>query len=226
MTIDNCLPFCSSPHMGFTHDLLAALKRAHKERFGGVDSRMAEAAEYDKTGLGRMLKKDNLPKFEALGRLADASGLRIVENDVPDESKYVFIPKAKAVLSGGGGSLESSGETESSLAFLRIWIKNKGTNPKSLKVMSVFDDSMSPTIDDGDIVLVDESECAKKLVEYKIYAIRWRGELFVKRFKKSPGEYWFSSDNEDRSHKDCHIPIGSEEDFAVIGRIIWAGKEL
>jgi len=40
--------------MSFTKELLAAIKRAHRERFGSVDSRMAEAADCDKTGLGKI----------------------------------------------------------------------------------------------------------------------------------------------------------------------------
>ncbi|MFU2208178.1 S24 family peptidase [Solidesulfovibrio sp. C21] len=212
--------------MGFTRDLLAAIKKAHKERFGGIDSRLAEAADYDKTGLGRMLKKETLPKFEALGRLADACGLRIIEDDEPDETKYVFIPKARTKLAAGGGSLETSGEIEGSLAFLRHWIASKGANPNNLKVMSVFDDSMSPTIDDGDIVLIDESDDAKKLIEYKVYAIRWRGELYIKRYKKTPDEHLFAGDNERKKHKDVHVPFAGQDDFAILGKILWAGKEL
>jgi len=162
-----------------------------------------------------------------MGRLAEISGVRIVQVNEPYEAEYSFIPCAKATLSAGGGSLETTGETDGELAFRKDWLRTRTrTNPDDLRVMHVFDDSMSPTVDHNDIVLVDQSEHAKELVEDKVYAIRWCGELFIKRFKKCPGELLFSGDNEARRYKDVHVRPENPDDFAVIGRILWAGKEL
>lgn len=109
MTIDNCLPLRSKWHMSFTKELLAAIKKAHVEQFGGVDSRMAEAVGCDKTGLGRLLKKDDLPKFETLGKLADICGLKIVsKNDRPETTRDVCWVDARVVAAGEGQPMPSS----------------------------------------------------------------------------------------------------------------------
>lgn len=109
MTIDNCLPLRSKRPMSFTQDLLAAIKKAHREQFGGVDSRMAEAVGCDKTGLGRLLKKDDLPKFETLGKLADICGLKIVSKyERPNTSRDVCWVDAKVVQAGEGQPLPPS----------------------------------------------------------------------------------------------------------------------
>lgn len=227
MTIDICLPICSDTAMSFTQDLLAAIKKAHRERFGGVDLAMAKAAGCDPTGLGKLLKKTDLPKFQTVGKLAELAGLRLVADDQPKEDEYAFIPRALAKPAAGGGSLETSGETEGALAFRREWISRKTrTSPERLRVMVVSGDSMSPTIDDEDIVLVDEGCQGGELKEGRVYVIRKGEEIFVKRFRKGVGCLLFMGDNRGRDYLDVEVKEGDEDGFRVIGRVLWAGKEL
>lgn len=227
MTIDICLPICSDTGMSFTKDLLAAIKKAHQERFGGVDLAMAKAAGCDPTGLGKLLKKTDLPKFQTVGKLAELSGLRLVADDQPREDEYAFIPRALAKPAAGGGSLETSGETEGALAFRREWIRRKtSTSPERLRVMTVVGDSMSPTIEDGDIVLVDEGCQGGKLDEGRVYVVRKGEEIYIKRYHKGVGCLLFMGDNRDKAFLDVKVEPGDDDGFRVIGRVLWAGKEL
>ena len=83
---------------------------------------------------------------------------------------------------------------------------------------------MSPTIDHGDVVLVDEGKA--DLVPDRVYVVRKGEEIYVKRFRKAPDALWFMGDNRARDFEDVKVFPGDENGFAVIGRVLWAGKEL
>lgn len=120
----------------------------------------------------------------------------------------------------------TSGETEGALAFRREWISRKTrTSPEKLRVMMVVGESMSPTIGNGDIVLVDEGAQGKELVEGRVYVIRKGEEIYVKRFRKGVGKLMFLGDNRDMDYLDVTVNVGDEDGFKVIGRVLWAGKE-
>ena len=226
MTIDICLPFCSITRMSLSKDLLAAIKRAHREKFGSVNSRLAKAADCDNTGIGRLLAKNDLPKMETLNKLAAIAGVRVVPEEEAKGPDYAFVPRALARPAAGGGSLETTGETEGALAFRRAWLERKTpTCPERLRAMEVVDDCMEPTIHPGDIVLVDEGDAGKELREDRVYVIRRDDEIFVKRFKKATDMLIFAGDNKAREYKNVTVLPGDGDRFAVIGRVLWAGKE-
>ena len=85
---------------------------------------------------------------------------------------------------------------------------------------------MSPTIEDGDIVLVDEGCQGEELQDGRVYVIRKGEEIYVKRYRKGVGCLLFRGDNRDRAYLDVEVKEGDEDGFKVIGRVLWAGKEL
>lgn len=211
--------------MGFVDDVLYGLRKAKDDRFDGIERRFALAAEYDPTNLGRILRGEKKTWLESFGRLADAAGLRVVSEEKVHAPDYVFIQKALARPTAGGGSLETSGETEGGLVFQLAWLKTRTTSsPDKLRIMHVQGDSMSPTIDHGDVVLVDEGKA--DLVPDRVYVVRKGEEIYVKRFRKAPDALWFMGDNRARDFEDVKVFPGDENGFAVIGRVLWAGKEL
>lgn len=215
-----------SPAMGFTEDVLQGLRHAHKAKFGGVTSAMAKAAEYDPTNLGRVLRGEKTKWLNSLGKLVDTSGMVIVAEEDAKGPEFAFIPRALARPAAGGGSLETTGETEGVLAFKRTWLAHKTTtNPNCLRVMEVVDDCMEPVINPGDIVLVDEGASGKELKEDRVYIIRKGEEIFIKRLKKAPGKLIFAGDNKDRQYKNVEVFPDDEDGFTIIGRVLWAGKE-
>lgn len=70
--------------MSFSEELIAQLNRALELKYGGVQRKMAEAADWDPTGLGRVLKGKRSTWLETLGRLIDAAGLKVV---LPEEQR-------------------------------------------------------------------------------------------------------------------------------------------
>jgi len=191
-----------------------------------ADSLKLTASE--KTKFYSTLGEKSVPKTDTFLAWLHGVGAKIIFPGGKDDLlEYAFIPRALAKPAAGGGSLETSGETEGCLAFRREWIRHKtSTSPERLRVMTVAGDSMSPTIEDGDIVLVDEGCQGEELQDGRVYVIRKGEEIYVKRYRKGVGCLLFRGDNRDRAYLDVEVKEGDEDGFKVIGRVLWAGKEL
>lgn len=137
-----------------------------------------------------------------------------------DDPAYYRVPWLEARASMGGGSLEVSREVKSYLSFRRDWLLSKGSIG-NMVVVSVQGDSMSPTIPDGSVVLVNEFSGAPP-IHGKIYLVCYRDELFIKRLKVRDGRAVGLLSDFDGSE----IPIKKSEYFNIIGRAIWYGKDL
>lgn len=93
------------------------------------------------------------------------------------------------------------------------------SSPFNLKVITGYGDSMRPTIDSGDKVLVDEGD---KDLRDGVYVLRSYDTLFIKRVTRSmKGKITISSDNP--SVKLSEELDGTEE-LEVIGRVIYVWK--
>jgi len=82
-------------------------------------------------------------------------------------------------------------------------------------------DSMLPTLNDGDDILVDRSASGKHFSD-GIFVLRLEDTLMVKRFAVHPGDdtLTISSDNPAYpSWTNC-----KRASVNVIGRVIWAGR--
>lgn len=182
----------------------------------------------EKTKFYSTLGGKSVPKTDTFLNWLHGVGARIIFPGGKDDfSEYAFIPRVLARPAAGGGSLETSGEIEDCLAFRRKWIRRKtSTRPERLRVMAVAGDSMSPTIEDGDIVLVDEGCQGEELQDGRVYVVRKNEEIYVKRYHKGVGCLLFMGDNRDKPFLDVRVEPGEEDGFKVIGRALWAGKEL
>lgn len=209
--------------MGFLNDLVTGIKKAHKEKFGGVNAHLAKAAEFNPTGLARWLENENHKKLEPLGRLADVCGLRIVASEAARTPEYAFIARASVK----GAALVDDGKEDKGLAYRADWLSSRtASGADALRVVLLEGDGMHPTLCQGDQLLVDQGAAAKALVLDKVYLVSVSGHTYVKRFRSAPGRLLFMGDNRERAYEDLEIRPGEEGDFAVIGRVLWAGKEL
>lgn len=110
------------------------------------------------------------------------------------------------------------------IAFDPKWLRNLcrgGTN--HLSFITVQGDSMSPTLSDGDDILVDEADGADRLRD-GIYVLRREDALVVRRLAVNPfaARATLSSDNAAYPEwKDCDLAS-----LNIIGRVVWAGRRL
>ncbi|MEG6550179.1 helix-turn-helix transcriptional regulator [Desulfocurvibacter africanus] len=139
----------------------------------------------------------------------------------PCDPELVLVPKVKARLSAGTGSLETNAEIMGRFAFRSSWIRSKG-NPESMVLMDVTGDSMSPTIEEGDATLIDQSQT--DIYIGKIYAIGIDSEVFVKYVDRVPGKFILRSANKDYAP----IPVDLTDESCnvrIIGRVVWWCRE-
>ncbi len=85
---------------------------------------------------------------------------------------------------------------------------------KETEAIRCAGDSMSPSLQDGDIMFVDRANT--DLHDGEIYVIRVEDELYVKRLVRVPGKIIAKSDN--NSYPDFEL---SGDNFEILGRVIY-----
>lgn len=139
----------------------------------------------------------------------------------PCDPELRMVPKVHARLSAGTGSLETSGEIRGLYAFRSEFLARKG-KPSRMVLMDVHGDSMSPVIEEGDTVLIDQSQT--DVIPGRIYAVGIDDEVVVKFLDKIPGHLVLRSKNPDYS--PVSIDLHDESlNLRIIGRIIWWCRE-
>ena len=96
-------------------------------------------------------------------------------------------------------------------------------NIKKTEMIFASGDSMAPTIEGGDSLLIDRSKT--EIHDGKIYCVRINGELYAKRLQfVPPSIVVVISDN--RKYKSFDVDLSKEinYDFEIIGEVRWWGR--
>jgi phage repressor protein C with HTH and peptisase S24 domain len=143
------------------------------------------------------------------------------------EDRYAHIPQYSARAAAGFGYENPHVETLATLAFKLDWLRTKGVKAESLFVMYADGDSMWPTIDDHDVLLVDTSRAEPADGYVFVLTSNDKGSI-VKRLVQSPlGSWIIRSDNEDKdAYPDLLLSRSEVNEHRVIGRVIWRGGDL
>lgn len=136
-----------------------------------------------------------------------------------------WVPKVRARLSAGHGSLETASEVKGYYAFRLDWLIRKG-DPDEMRLLEITGDSMEPELQDKDTVLIDQSQT--DIFPGLLYAVALDDEVLVKRIEKAPGCYLLRSSNqkyENITIDPTQVNAGLYY-FRVIGQIIWIAREV
>lgn len=138
----------------------------------------------------------------------------------------VTIPVCDIRVSAGGGSVVPEYvETTHKLAFSKRWLQKRNLRPQDLKALKVSGESMSPTLEDGECVLVDTSQ--DRIIDGKIYALIIGGEAKIKRLRRRyDGGLIVMSDNPAPEFPDEEVPADGSEFVQIIGRAIQRSGEI
>lgn len=133
-----------------------------------------------------------------------------------------LIPKLSVGASAGPGAILDRETLAGKIGFDEKWLRRQGLDPATLSLIQVEGDSMAPTLNNGDDIMVD-NRAATSGVRDGIHVIRLDDVLMVKRLACGPGgRLSVLSDNP-------AYPGWSDVDGAVvtvIGRVVWAGRRL
>jgi len=142
------------------------------------------------------------------------------------DDKYAFIPQYTAKAAAGLGCENPHVESVATLAFKRDWLRMKGANPKNLAVIYADGESMWPTINDHDVLLIDTSRIEP--VDGQVFVLTAVDGVIVKRLVRTAlGGWIIRSDNDDKEEYRDRIPLRADNnEHRIIGKVIWRGGDL
>lgn len=142
------------------------------------------------------------------------------------DGKYAYVPQYDAKAAAGLGSENPHVEIRSTLAFKREWLKVKGAKPDQLIVIYAEGESMWPTINDGDVLLVDRSRIEP--TDGQVFVLAGSDGAIVKRLVQGPlGQWLLRSDNDDKDeYPDRYHLRSNGNEHRIIGKVIWRGGDL
>lgn len=140
------------------------------------------------------------------------------------DADFALVRQVDVAVSAGHGALVYKEGSKSSLSFRRSFLQDIGVSEGSAVVLTAKGHSMEPTIRDGAVLLV--STAAKTLLDRQVYAFRQDGHLYVKRMRMQGTTVVAESDNPDRETYPDMLITAKDDDFEVIGRVLWMGARL
>ena len=141
--------------------------------------------------------------------------------------EYGFIPIFEISASAGGGYINNENEISDYMLFKKEWLVSKiSSDLSSLVIITVEGDSMEPTLQAGDLIMVDKTY---SYVEKEgIYVILYDELLMVKRaqliIESGMEKIKLISDN--KLYESFTIPVSEDENINIIGKVVWYGRKI
>lgn len=187
----------------------------------------------------RYINEESEASAEKLGRIAEAAGVSldwlvlnrgtpIFEADaapqpIPSGPDMAMIPYLSTSARAGGDQRPEFSEVEK-IPFSRLLLRKLGVGADQIGFTRSTGDSMSPTIQDGALVLVDRSK--KEIVGDAIYVVSLDGETRIKRVRKNiDGTISLISDNRD-VYEPERLACADAQRLRVHGRVCWTERLL
>lgn len=169
----------------------------------------------------------------------DGAGLpQVIQSGIPDNlrtgsahstdlstpSEYTLIPRKDVLAAAGDAVLVPAEEVIDYILFRTDYLRRElGLDPKNLTVIQAKGDSMEPTIQNGDLLLVDVSQAHEG--DNAIYVLNIDGRLLVKRLHfRLDGTIRVTSENP--KYEAEVVKAGDDKVFRLVGRVVWVGGRM
>ncbi len=173
--------------------------------------------------------KDKELTCEQLNRINDFFGTNLATAkynalNTKDDEDCISIPVRGEVSASMGYGVTVYNESQTATySISKQLARDLGGNTCHLEMIFAQGDSMMPTIEGGDSLLVDHSR--KEIYDGKIYCVRIENQLYAKRLQKiPPNTVVVVSDNAKYRSFEINLSKCSDYDFEVIGEIRWWGR--
>lgn len=213
--------------------------RARIRQLGLSVAEVAREAGVNRSFVYDILRgRSQVPNLEKLTSVATAvnvepewllSGKGRVEGSDPItldyHNEFVAIQHACVRPSMGGGAvIENEDGPARDFHFRRAWIRDRlKAAPSQMRVMDVQGDSMTPTLNEGDVVLVDMNQ--RNPIPPGVFVLHDGMGLVAKRLEhvpmSDPPRVRIISDNHQYSPYEC-----TAEEVNIVGRVRWYGREM
>ena len=196
------------------------------EDFAGLSRMLGRNAayiqQYVRRGVPKRLKEDERRKLARYFAVSEA--MLGGPPEIAAREGLVAVNRTAVRASAGPGAIVSEESGRPYFAFDERWLKALTGSPSDkLSIIRVEGDSMAPTLNPGDDILVDLADCEERLRD-GVYVLRIDDALVVKRIALHPigGRVTVQSDNPAYPDwPDCDLG-----NLNCIGRVIWAGRKL
>lgn len=179
-----------------------------------ISLRAKNSSELSVSEVKRLEKYFNL---DILNKINNVTGNNLIDN-------FVDLPVRGEVYASMGSGVTVYNENQTGIYKVNPQLLNDiGASQKHSEVIFAQGDSMLPTIEGGDSLIVDLSK--KDIHDGKIYVVRINGELYAKRLQfLPPHTVVVISDNQ--KYKSFEVDLSKEVDydFAVIGEVKYWGR--
>lgn len=193
---------------------------------------LVEASDTSLAALSRMIGRNGayLQQFVRRGsprRLAESDRRLIaaylgVDETVlgaePAAERGIAVAKLRVRAAAGAGRINDN-ERAAAMWFDPATLRMLGVAPQDAALLRAAGDSMTPTIDDGDLILVDQRDRSPGR-EGRPYVLRVGEALFVKRVARVGGRMIVTSDN--RGAAGPFDDAGAE--VIIVGRVVWLSR--
>ena len=213
-----------------TNDPRLVVERLCAERgedFAGL-SRMlgrnpAYIQQFVRRGIPRRLGEEERRKLARYFAIPEALLGGPVEEVRPNDG-LVSVNRHPVTVSAGPGAAVNEELGKPYFAFDERWLKAlTPTAAANLSLVRVEGDSMAPTLNAGDDILVDLGDAAEGLRD-GIYVLRIDDALVVKRLALSPIARRVTVQSDNPAYPDW--PDCSLGEINCIGRVIWSGRKI
>ena len=215
------------------NSMLAKRLAESRKRLGWTQARLAKelGGGYDQTMISRV--ESGRADFQFNGLVKAAVVLNVSLDylagltDVPDP-----VQKLTAVTASGFQVVAASQESDphdrrstgksepvlGHLTFLHDRLVHHQIDPSKCSLIEMLDKAMEPTLEVGDLVLLDHSRTRR--TQGWICAVRSGDRLLIRRLRRSERNWFLKSDN------PTHPDIAWPPDAAILGRAVWVGRIL
>ena len=209
-------------------DVMDRVRSLLSER-GISQSSFARKIDVSPQTLSAWLSGRNRPGIDEVAKMCEVlhvspSWIMTGRMDAPDHQSLVCTDNISIPLLDLSASCGNGRQIEDA-AYVRLiqvnnqWVRRHcgDANPRALNILSVDGDSMSPTLDDGDFVIVDTS--ATSIYTDSVFAFLLDSDLYVKRLQRIGRKLKVISDN--KLYESYILePADLEHGFRVIGRVV------
>jgi phage repressor protein C with HTH and peptisase S24 domain len=136
----------------------------------------------------------------------------------------ITVNRHAVAASAGPGAIVTEELGKPYFAFDERWLKSlTPSSPSNLSIVRVEGDSMAPTLNAGDDILVDLGDAAERLRD-GIYVLRIDDALVVKRLALNPMGRRVTVQSDNPAYPDW--PDCGLDEINPIGRVIWSGRRI
>jgi phage repressor protein C with HTH and peptisase S24 domain len=179
--------------------------------------------QFVRRGVPKKLKEEERKKLARFFGIAESMLGGPPESD---QAPGGLIPVKRTLVraSAGPGAFAGDERRGPYFAFDERWLRTlTGSASSKLSIIRVEGDSMAPTLNAGDDILVDLGDCMERLRD-GIYVLRADDVLVVKRLAIHPTGRRVTVQSDNPAYPDW--PDCDIDAVHCIGRVIWTGRKL